>query len=51
MPNTLYQENRYNLTTIFAIDNNPECFGLANGVLTINLINEGVQKGVNITKK
>ena len=51
LPNTLYQENRYNLTTIFSIDNNPECFGLANGVLTINLINEGVQKGVNITKK
>ena len=51
LPNTLYQENRYNLTTIFSIDNNPECFGLANGVLTINLVNEGVQKGVNITKK
>ena len=52
-PETLYQENRYNLTTVFTPDNddNFECFNVVNGILTINLINEGVTKGVNITKQ
>lgn len=51
IPQRFYQENRYNLTTTFILDNNPECFNVVNGVLTINLINEGVVKGINITKK
>ncbi len=50
IPNILYENNRDNLTTKFTIDNNPECFTVVNGDLNLNLINEGVVEGVNITK-
>ena len=50
MPNTLYNNNRFNLATKFLIDNNPECFNVINGNLNLNLINEGVAKGINIAK-
>ncbi|MBS3150957.1 hypothetical protein J4443_01085 [Candidatus Woesearchaeota archaeon] len=49
-PLNLYEENRFNMSTKITLDNNPECFDVANGALTINLKNEGVVKGINITK-
>ena len=50
VPQILYSTNRYNLTTLFILDNNPECFNVVNGALSINLINEGITKGINITR-
>lgn len=50
IPQTVYQQSRYNLTTIFTVDDNPKCFNVVNGALTINLYNEGVSKGVKITQ-
>src|SRR3989344_5279159 len=39
-PLNLYEENRFNMSTKITLDNNPECFDVANGALTINLKNE-----------